>query len=92
MNAWAVEALTIATQAFQGGDRIGVIHQWANDTRRAQSSSDGVVGGVEPEEDRSLAERPATTRVCCSTTTQRHDAANAELCTDRSGGRLRRHK
>jgi hypothetical protein len=90
MNTWAVEALAIATQAFQGGDGICVVHERSHDTRGAQSSSNGGVGGVEPEEDRSLAECPSTTRVCCSATTQRDDAANAELCTDRSGRWLRR--
>ena len=56
-----------------------MVHEWANDTRRTQSSSDRGVGCIEPEEDCSLAERPTAARIGCRTTTQRHDAADAEL-------------
>ena len=90
MQAWSVEALAFAAEAFKRCQWITLLHQWAHNARGAQSSSDGVVRGVEPKEDRALAERPATTRVCCSATAQRHDAANAELCTNGSSRRLRR--
>ena len=79
MNAWAVEALAIATKSFKRCHWVTMVHQRSYDTRGAQPSSDRVVGSVEPEEDCSIAERPATTRVCCSATTQRHNTANAEL-------------
>jgi hypothetical protein len=80
MNAWAVEALAVAAETFKRRRWISMIHERTNNARRAQSSSDGGVGGIEPEEDRALAERPAAARIGCSTATQCHDAADAELC------------
>ena len=65
-----------------------MIHEWTNNARSAQSSSDRGVGGIKPEKDGTVAERPATARVGCSTAAERHDAANTELCADGSGWRL----
>ena len=84
METWAVEALSFVAEAFKRCQWITLLHQRAHNARGAQSSSDGVVGGVEPEEDRALAKRPATAWICCSTTAERHDAADAELCANRS--------
>jgi hypothetical protein len=89
VNAWTVEALAVAAETFKRCHWITMVHQWSHDARCSQSTCDRGVGGVKPEENRSLAERPAAARICCSTTTQRDDAANAELCADRSGWRLR---
>jgi hypothetical protein len=89
VHPWSIEALAVAAETFKRCNWITMVHQRAYDARGAQSSSDGGVGGIEPKENRSLAQRPAAARICCSTTTQRHDAANAELCADRSGWRLR---
>jgi hypothetical protein len=73
-------SLAVAAETFKRCHWITVVHQWANDARGAQSSSDRGVGSVEPEEDCTLAECPATARVGCSTTTQRDNTADAELC------------
>jgi hypothetical protein len=72
--------LAVAAETFKRCHWVTMVHQWAHDARGAQSPSDRGVGGIEPEEDCTLAERPTAARVCCSTTTQRHDTANAELC------------
>jgi hypothetical protein len=80
VHPWSIEALAVAAETFKRCHWITMVHQRAYDARGAQSSSNGGVGGVEPEEDRSLAECPSTTRVGCSTTTQRDNTADAELC------------